>query len=142
MASSLGLLLHQKEFILTQIRSKPFRACIHLGISKNLEAYKVTGLYQKIHRKSLRPLSTVHPTHEKRCFLCIGSSLSGRLRGYQEISHKTSSLGSFHIRETIPTLCESYKPFSWCPACSKRRQWSRIGYLLSEQDSDRGRISL
>ena len=63
----------------------------------------------------------------------MGSSLSGSLLGYPEISHKTSSLSNSHIRETVPALCESYRPFSWCPACSKRRQWSRTGYLFSEQ---------
>ena len=67
----------------------------------------------------------------------MGSSLSGSLRKYQEISHKTSSLSSSHIRETVLALRENYGPFSWCPTCSKRRQWSRTCYLLSEQDSDR-----
>ena len=43
------------------------------------EACKETGLYQKIHRKSLRLLSTVHPTHEKGCFFCMRSSLSRSL---------------------------------------------------------------
>ena len=34
-------LLHQREFILTQTKSKPFRACIHLRISKSLGVCKV-----------------------------------------------------------------------------------------------------
>ena len=38
----------------------------------------------------------------------MGSSLSRSLRRYQKISHKTSSLSSFHIRKTVPALCESY----------------------------------
>ena len=42
----------------------------------------------------------------------MGSSLSRSLQRYQKISHKTSNLSSFHIRKTIPTLCESYGPFS------------------------------
>ena len=139
MASSLNLLLHQKEFILTRTKSKPFSVCIHLGISKNLEAYKVDWLIlEDSSQISLRSLSTVHPTHEKGCFLCMGLSLSGSLRGYQDISHKTSSPSGSHIGETVLALYESYGPISWCPACLKRRQWSRTGHLLSEQDSDRG----
>ena len=36
----LGLLSHQKEFILTPTKSKPSRACIHQGTSRSLEACK------------------------------------------------------------------------------------------------------
>jgi len=43
-ASSWDSLLHQREFILTQINSKSFIACIHLRISKNLGACKVDWL--------------------------------------------------------------------------------------------------
>jgi len=39
-ASFWDLLSHQREFILTQIRSKQFRACIHLRISKSLGVCK------------------------------------------------------------------------------------------------------
>ena len=43
-SGKLDLFLHQKEFILTRIKSKSFRTCIHLGISKSLEACKIDWL--------------------------------------------------------------------------------------------------
>ena len=67
---------------------------------KNLK--ELRGLQGRLSyiRRFIANVSTIHPTHEKRCLFCIGSSLSRSLRGYQKISYKTFSLSSSHIRKT------------------------------------------
>ena len=72
----LGFIVHQKEFISTQTRSKLFRACIHLRISKNLGVCKVDWHISEDSSQISQAAINHSPTHEKGCFFCMGSSLS------------------------------------------------------------------
>jgi len=130
--NSLDLSSHPKEFTLTLSKSRPFRTCNLWGSSKSSEVYKVGSPTFEYSLQIFWALLAVYMVNEERCLLRMRWSLPKRFRGYQEVLHQASGLGSTHFGKIILALCASYGPFFGRSSGTKEQWRIRIDHLLPE----------